>query len=437
MERYLSGILKSLQIQAGLLDPELLAPEKYRSGIFLETDTGAAIDILLIDASGAEQRLSGLVPAEELVRFASLDLTDYHSVIQQLWQEHPLFEEKSPVPYVEYEDFEKKIVHLPDQLNSIDTVSGFYASAHLRETMAMQDDGSPIFPSEKGAAVLRALDEPCRAQKRICNLMELGFADFERGTQQERYQAMEQAYPNLMHQSFPCRPLPFSSRRRYAVENIFELYLLELLLYFQQDKQRIARCECCWQYFIPKTKKETHYCDRIVDDLACKKLGPTLKARADAEMDEALRIYNQLRHRMEERRNRYEDAHPDQRENLIPMSAAQYEAWITKAIPLRDRYLNGSISAEKFLRGIDQFQELETYKVGKRTLPKPDKTRWRDALKANLDFDPALAFQGSMTLRLGGDDPQWEIRSPQEQQDAARGGHGSLRGKYHKGKSEN
>lgn len=433
MERYLSEILQGLQIQAGLLDSELLAPEKYRSGIFLETDTGAVVDILLIDASGAEQRLSGLVPAEELVRFVSLDLTDYHGAIQQLWQAHPLFEEKSPVPYAEYEDFEKKIVHLPDQLNSIDTVSGFYASAHLREAMAMQDNGSPIFPSEKGAAVLRALDEPCRAQKRIRNLMELGFADFERGTQQERYQALEASYPNLMHQSFPCRPLPFSSWRRYAVEDVFELYLLELLLYFQQDKKRIARCECCWQYFIPKTKKETHYCDRIVDGLACKKLGPVLKAKADAEMDEALRIYNQLRHRMEERRNRYEDARPDQREDLIPMSAAQYEAWITTAIPLRDQYLVETISAEEFLRGIDLFHELETYKVGKRVLPVPDETRWRGELKANLDFDPAVMYQGATTLNLSGDDPQWEIFSPQEQQDAARGGHGSLREKYHKG----
>lgn len=40
-------------------------------------------DILLIDTSGAEQRLLGLVPTEELVRFASLELTDYHSVIRQ------------------------------------------------------------------------------------------------------------------------------------------------------------------------------------------------------------------------------------------------------------------------------------------------------------------------------------------------------------------
>lgn len=253
MERYLFDILQSLLIRDGLLDPMLFAPEKYRSGIFLETDTGAVMDILLIDADGAEQRFSKLVPVEELVRFASLELTDYHKAVQQLWKEHPLFEEKSPVPYSEYEDFEKEIQHLPDWISSIDLVSGFYVASHLRKVMDMEDNGSPTFPSEKGAEALCILDKPWQAQKRICNLLELGFADYERGTQRERYQALESAYPNLMHGFFPCRPLPFSSGRRYAVEDVFELYLLELLLYFQQDKKRIARCECCWQYFIPKT----------------------------------------------------------------------------------------------------------------------------------------------------------------------------------------
>lgn len=433
MERYLFDILQSLLIQDGLLDPMLFAPERYRSGIFLETDTGAVMDILLIDADGAEQRFSKLVPVEELVRFASLELTDYHKAVQQLWKEHPLFEEKSPVPYSEYEDFEKGIQHLPDWISSIDPVSGFYVASHLRKVMEMEDNGSPTFPSEKGAEALCILDEPWQAQKRICNLLELGFADYERGTQRERYQALESTYPNLMHGFFPCRPLPFSSGQRYVVEDVFELHLLELLLYFQQDKKRIARCECCWQYFIPKTKKETLYCDRIVDGLSCKKLGPVLKAKDEAEMDEALRIYNQLRHRMEERRNRYEDARADQRENLIQLSAAQYDEWITKAIALREQYLNGTIVSEEFLQGIDLFHELETYETEKIVLPTPDETRWRKSIKADLDFDPSVAYQGSMILDLSEADAEWKVYSPREQQDIARGGHASLREKYPKG----
>ena len=176
-----------------------------------------------------------------------------------------------------------------------------------------------------------------------------------------------------MHQFFPCRSMPFGHRLRYTVENIFELYLLELQLYFRQKKKRIARCECCWQYFIPKTSAETHYCDRVIDGLSCKALGPKLKGKDGAALDEALRIYNALRHRMEERRNRYEDAPPDQRDRLKPVSDARYQEWISAAVKVRGRYLKGKISASDFLREIDSFGKLETYKVEQVSLPEPNR----------------------------------------------------------------
>ena len=113
----------------------------------------------------------------------------------------------------------------------IDTISAFYAAEHLQDAMAMQDNGSPIFPSEKGAAVLRALDEPCRAQLRIRNLLEIGFADYERAAQWKRYGALEEAYPALMHQCFPCRPLPFGHRLRYA----------EWKVWTPEEQENIAR----------------------------------------------------------------------------------------------------------------------------------------------------------------------------------------------------
>ena len=296
--------------------------------------------------------------------------------------------------------------------------------------MAMQDNGSPIFPSEKGAAVLRALDEPCRAQLRIRNLLEIGFADYERAAQWERYGALEEAYPALVHQFFPCRPMPFGHRLRYTVENNFELYLLELQLYFRQKKKRIARCECCWQYFIPKTSAETHYCDRVIDGLSCKALGPKLKGKDGAALDEALRIYNALRHRMEERRNRYEDAPPDQRDRLKPVSDARYQEWISAAVKVRGRYLKGKISASDFLREIDIFGELETYEVKQVSLPEPDSTAWRRHIKGNLDFDPAINYRGFMHLDLREANAEWKVWTPEEQENIARGGHASLREKY-------
>ena len=114
MEEWFSRFFQDLQLQLGLRDPKLTAPEKNISGIFLETDTGENIDILLVGKDGRAEELRGRTPAEELVRFTSLDFAEYHAVIQRLWTEHPLFLERMDVPYSDYEDFEKQIGDLPD-----------------------------------------------------------------------------------------------------------------------------------------------------------------------------------------------------------------------------------------------------------------------------------------------------------------------------------
>ena len=99
MEEWFSRFFQDLQLQLGLRDPKLTAPEKNISGIFLETDTGENIDILLVGKDGCVEELRGRTPAEELVRFTSLDFAEYHAVIQRLWTEHPLFLERMDVPY--------------------------------------------------------------------------------------------------------------------------------------------------------------------------------------------------------------------------------------------------------------------------------------------------------------------------------------------------
>lgn len=125
MEEWFSRFFQNLQLQLGLRDPKLTAPEKNISGIFLETDTGENIDILLVGKDGCAEELRGRTPAEELVRFTSLDFAEYHAVIQRLWTEHPLFLERMDVPYSDYEDFEKQIGDLPDWIMKIDTIAAF------------------------------------------------------------------------------------------------------------------------------------------------------------------------------------------------------------------------------------------------------------------------------------------------------------------------
>lgn len=62
-----------------------------------------------------------------------------------------------------------------------------------------------------------------------------------------------------------------------------------LLLHFAASKPNVALCQCCGRYFVPKTKKKTLYCDRILkDEKTCKEWGPVLKHRLAAQRDEVI-----------------------------------------------------------------------------------------------------------------------------------------------------
>jgi len=92
------------------------------------------------------------------------------------------------------------------------------------------------------------------------------FDGMERTSQREQFEKLYSIYPDVARLCDPALldGVP-EGGRIFSVHNLLGLYLLELALYFHQDVQRIARCEYCWGYFIPKTKKVTHYCDRIID----------------------------------------------------------------------------------------------------------------------------------------------------------------------------
>ena len=58
-----------------------------------------------------------------------------------------------------------------------------------------------------------------------------------------------------------------------CVDSVFQLRLVELLLYFRQEKQRIVRCDYCWNYLHPRTQAAMRYCELIIDGQSCKIAG--------------------------------------------------------------------------------------------------------------------------------------------------------------------
>lgn len=176
--------------------------------------------------------------------------------------------------------------------------------------------------------------------------------------------------------------------REYALSDLYELCLAELSLYFQQSKQRIARCENCWRYFIPRTEAESRYCYDAADGRPCKEIGPRNMRRLRADTDGGLAAYERLRRRLEERANRLELAPPGAEDRLIPYDAERTE------------------------------------------LPPPDETPWRDSIKRAMDFVSDSLFMDIDFLDLRGDEPTWEIITAKSQILCARGGHTSLHDRY-------
>ena len=128
-------------------------------------------------------------------------------------------------------------------------------------------------------------------------------------------------------------------------------YYRYLFLLFLSKKPRVAKCQCCGSYFIPKTNKKTLYCDRIISNgKTCKQIAPTLKHKLNVMNDEVLKTFDRVKQKMYKR---YE------RENLsleqLPhgLTWREYQAWHTKAMQARDAYVAGKLSAEEAIKIIN------------------------------------------------------------------------------------
>ena len=277
---------------------------KRKPGIYLLTDAGDAVELILVWLDDRETRLRGQSPAEELVSFVNFDFSTYRASVERLWEEHDVFEERDEVPYEDYVDFTRQALPLAEQLAEIAPVAYWDVLHYLGPATKMLYDGKSIFPSRKALAVLNALRHPYFIQNRLRNLFEIGFADFERGTQQDRFRMLEDTWPGLIDRAFPIRFLPEPSGapvgtvREYALDDLYELCLAELSLYFQQDRRRIARCENCWRYFVPRTEAGSRYCYGKMDGKPCKQEGAKRMRRFRADTDEALAAYDGLAGRL-------------------------------------------------------------------------------------------------------------------------------------------
>ena len=360
---------------------------------------------------GAEKQLPATTPAKDLIAATETDYHAYRKEVKRLRGEHPLFQVRLDVSVSDFEDLAAEALLLPSMLQKIDPVSFFALGELLYQSLQAEDDGSASFLLDAGEELLYVLEDPIRTQVCLRNIFEMTFDGMERATQWERFEKLCRVYPDIGRLCDPSTlPDVEEGHRIFRVSSIFGLRLLELALYFQQDKQRIARCDYCWGWFVPKTKKITRYCDRVTDGFPCKQMGSRFKRNLVEEQDGALRICNQLRDRMYARLLRWQDAAPSERDNLIPMDYDQYTAWSENARLARIEYLDGKLTAEEFLRRIDMTHELNSYETNKAELV--EETVWQNRVAGDFSFDPETYYSETIQVfDLGAAEPQWELHT--------------------------
>ena len=384
---------------------------------------------VLQHGDGTVKRLPVTTSAKDLITAAEIDYGPYRREIKRLREEHPLFAARLDIPVADFEDFVTETLLLPSMLQKIDPVGFFALGVLLDQVLQREDDGSALFLLDAAQELLHVLEEPICTQIYLRNILEMAFDGRERATQKERFEKLCQIYPQIGRLCDPASlPDVEQGQRVFRANSVFGLRMLELALYFQQDKQRIARRDYCWGWFIPKTKKVTRYCDRVTDGFPCKKRGARFKRNLVEDEDGALKLCNQLRDRMYARLLRWQDAAPDERDKLIPMDYEQYEAWSENARLARMEYLKGKLTAE-FLRQIDTTHELESYEVDKAELA--EETHWQRMVAGDFAFDADTHYPEMMqVLDLGEAEPKWELYTADDLRREDQKGHQSLRERY-------
>ena len=382
---------------------------------------------------GSEKQLPATTPAKDLIAAAEIDYRAYRREIKRLRDEHPLFAVRLDVPVADFEDFVAETLLLPSMLQKIDPVGFFALGILLDQALQREDDGSALFLLDAAQELLHVLEELIRTQVYLRNILEMAFDGMERVSQRERLEKLCRVYPEVGKLCDPVSlPDVEPGQRVFRANSIFGLRMLELALYFQQNKQRIARCDYCWGWFIPKTKKVTRYCDRVTDGFPCKQRGARFKRNLVEDQDSALKVCNQLRDRMYARLLRWQDAAPDERDKLISMEYDQYEAWSENARLARMEYLKGELTAEEFLRRIDMTHELESYEAGKAELV--EETAWQRMVAGNFAFDAETHYPEIIqVLDLRAEEPKWELYTADDLRRVDQEGHQGLRDRYNKG----
>lgn len=284
--------------------------------------------------------------SDEILLFSELIFEPYAAVVDQIRSQARailMYDEHGGLANMTMFQFMLDTVEdLVSTLEQENPLQGTLLRAQLEDAVP-PDDGTAMYPFRAGKKILTILIEVMQFQFMVNEVLH----DMQAGEP-----LISDKYDTLWE--VPMRSiLRWNGDRlttQYHVRSAVDYYHF-LLLQFVSSYPAVAWCHCCGRYFIPKTKKKTLYCDRILKDgKTCKEWGPVLKHRQKAAQVSVVEEFDRAKRRMYKRYERAEFFNKEPSEK--DLSYEEYYQWLDRAARARDDYLAGKLPAEEALKTI-------------------------------------------------------------------------------------
>ena len=285
--------------------------------------------------------------AQEILSFINMSLSPFAEIAKTLDELSEAVEFDDPdlfgmVDVRKFQELIRTVLQVIDKFEEDEIFQGTLLRTMMEDAVP-PDDGSAMYIYTTKAEIERRINNILRTQYYIdqalqtfCEGKDLFFVN---------------DFPAINHvETVQILSMDQSLHTEYYFRSLCNYYCYLFLVFMSKDPH-VARCQCCGDYFIPKTKKATLYCDRVIKNgKTCKQIAPHLKRKINAENDEVLKVYERTKRKMYKRLERSEVSLNPLPHNL---TVNEYYQWLDNATKAKNRYAIGEITSEQALSEID------------------------------------------------------------------------------------
>ncbi len=315
-------------------------------GLYVEINKDGTLKRNLAVKNGETIKLERTTVNDEIIAFSELNFKYYAELLEHI-------ENMCEDSYVEvtdgdfgeagididaYAEILKTVHKLIEALEESNPLHGTLLRTLLEDQLP-PDDGSAMYLINSEAKITDCLSSVMQLQFLINDIL----YDLRCGTPLD----MENKYSIFRSAEFTqIQTLGEKVTVQYRFRSPIDYYIF-LMMRFIESQPSVTICQCCGKYFIPKTKRTTLYCDRIIrNGKTCKQIAPALKHKRDAAQDSVIETFDRTKRKMYKRLERADYSSRLLAHGLTP---TQYYDWLDKAQLARHEYLSGKISTKEAL----------------------------------------------------------------------------------------